>query len=31
MAVVRAGGEVRPGEPVEAELPAGAPRPLLPV
>jgi MOSC domain-containing protein YiiM len=30
-AVVRAGGEVRPGEPVEAELPAGAPRPLLPV
>ena len=31
MAVVRAGGEVRPGDPIGVELPAGEPRPLLPV
>jgi MOSC domain-containing protein YiiM len=31
MAVVRAGGEVRAGDRIEAELPAGPHRPLLPV
>ena len=31
MAVVRAGGEVRPGDPVGVELPDGEPRPLRPV
>lgn len=31
MAVVLAGGEVRPGDAIEVELPAGRPRPLQPV
>lgn len=31
MSIVRAGGEVRPGDPIAVELPDGAPRPLLPV
>ena len=31
MSVVRSGGEVRPGDPIAVELPAGEPRPLLPV
>ena len=31
MAVVLAGGETRPGDPIRVELPAGPPRPLEPV
>lgn len=31
MAVVVAGGEVQPGDPIRVELPAGEPRPLEPV
>jgi MOSC domain-containing protein YiiM len=31
MAVVLAGGQVRPGDPIGVELPAGPPRPLQPV
>ena len=31
MAVVVAGGEVRPGDPIRVELPAGERRPLVPV
>jgi MOSC domain-containing protein YiiM len=31
MAIVVAGGEVRPGDPIHIELPPGPPRPLAPV